>query len=54
MTQIVTLKTGEEVSVLRGRDGALVVFVDTVEGTGQVRLHLNEHMVYGGDPEVDE
>ena len=34
-------------------DAAFVIEVDTQEGTGEVRVYVNEGQVFAGDPEVD-
>lgn len=42
-----------EVTVYRSRiDGALVVEIDTVPGTGRVRVNLNDGTLWDSDPEV--
>ena len=35
-------------------DGATVIQVDTLADTGQVRIYLNEGIVWSGDPEAEE
>lgn len=44
----------ETATVSRADDGALVVQIDTHEGTGRVRVWLNDGALYDGDPERDE
>ncbi len=36
------------------RDGAQVVEIDTTEGTGRVRVVINDGTIYDGDPMTDE
>lgn len=41
-----------EVALARSKiDGALLVYIDTQEDTGRIRVNLNEGTLYDGDPE---
>ncbi|MEW1734397.1 hypothetical protein AB0346_00405 [Nocardia beijingensis] len=42
------------VNIFRGHDGALVVQLDTREGTGRVRVRVNDAPVFDDDPEIYE
>lgn len=43
----------EASAVITDTDGAPVVFIDTHEGTGVIRIHLNDYCIYYGNPETD-
>jgi hypothetical protein len=39
-------------AVFRGYDGAIVVQIDTAEGTGHLRVNVNDAPVFDQDPEA--
>ncbi len=35
------------------QDKAPIAFIDTHEGTGEIRIYLNDYCIYFGNPETD-